>query len=406
MAFDLFDYAKRVAVRRVVYVLVALVLAGAGIGRANAQAYPTCGNSPVSCTRSEAEQAINAAKTSQCTAIYGNDPGFVRGNVANVVDQSDQTPPYLQASFTCTYLWPGNPEATIPGGSRAFYYGPKDCSTAPPIQEQRSFKNVALAGTMCDQECEYKASGCAAVVVDGFQYTTCSGWTASGQTCGIDSEEESPPPDGDGDGSSDGNDPAPHNPGQGGGGEEGKPGEDGGGKGEGSAPDGGQGNGPGEGSGNGNTAGGGGNCSSPPSVTGDAALAMVAYQGWRTACAVEKGNAEAKERAGSGTGTGTGGGSGGGDTGGVGFERGEEPDDDAEDPTEVPSHTFDVESMLDFSGFTGGGTCPDFGSVTLGPFGTHSLGGDYFCEWLPIFRALIILSAVATAIKILLGYNA
>ena len=46
-----------------------------------------------------------------------------------------------------------------------------------------------------------------------------------------------------------------------------------------------------KGDGKGNSASGGGDCKTPPVVTGDAALAMVATQAWSTRCAVEAGNA-------------------------------------------------------------------------------------------------------------------
>lgn len=50
--------------------------------------------------------------------------------------------------------------------------------------------------------------------------------------------------------------------------------------------------------GNGTTATGGGDCNTPPIVTGDAAAGAIAFQAWKTRCAVEKGGS-------SGLGTGT-----------------------------------------------------------------------------------------------------
>ena len=307
MASNLLDYAKRVAVRRVVYVLVALVLGFIGIGRAEAQGAPACGNNPITCTRSQAESALaNQTETLKvCFAVYGNDP-LITGTTITIGPNPPE-PADQNGGMSISAYYKGNYNggtANLPCGWRAFYYKEKDCSAEPDILERRSFKNMTMP-KMCEDGCEYDAAGCSAVVVDGFEFTTCTSWTANGATCGATTPSENAPSDGDGDGSSDGNDPAPNNPGEGGGGKEGQPGKDGSqGEGsEGSGPGGKQGNGPGEGSGNGNTAGGGGDCGSPPSVQGDAALAMVAYQGWRTACAVEAGNKAASDRAGTGSGT-------------------------------------------------------------------------------------------------------
>lgn len=130
------------------------------------------------------------------------------------------------------------------------------------------------------------------VTIDGLFWIEVIGWTPNGQSCSVGPESPSPgtpPPDSDGDGTSDANDPSPNNPGEGGGG-----GEDGEQQGQdGSKACGGSGqpecaeDGSNEGSGKGNTSGGGGNCQTPPSSTGDAILAQIAYQTWATRCAVE-----------------------------------------------------------------------------------------------------------------------
>ena len=393
MASNLLEYAKRAAVRRVVYVLVALALGFVGIGRAEAQTY-TCTPNPSPCDRelAHAECLVRAdAGTPH--------PSWERECRAGVAPAKYYDAYYRQTGQSWTMI--GNPNRfrwtdECPAGqqwSEATKSCSKDCSAEADLGPGAY---VASQPEICQDECGYEGSGsCVGGSSDGQDMWTCNAWSPTGETCAT-GDTPAPGQDTDGDGSSDGNDAAPNNPGQGGGGENGPPGEDGGGQGEGSGPGGGQGNGSGEGSGNGNTAGGGGDCGTPPSVTGDAALAMIAYQTWATRCAVEQGNAEGNGEEEPGD-----------DDlpGDAPFNEGEEAEDESEDPAEVPAHTFDIPSMLDMSGFMGGGSCPEFGSITMGPFGTHDLGGDWFCEWLPVFRAFIIMMAGLSAIKILLGWN-
>lgn len=146
-------------------------------------------------------------------------------------------------------------------------------------------------------------------VIDGRMWARTDGWMPRGQTCEVGSLPGlgTPPTDRDGDGTSDANDPSPNNPGSGGAGDEDGQGQDE----DGSSSCGGPGqpecaeDGSNAGSGKGNTSGGGGNCQSPPSSTGDAILAQIAYQAWATRCAVE-----AQGQGGGGTGPGTGDGDG------------------------------------------------------------------------------------------------
>lgn len=281
---------------------------------------------------------------------------------------------------------------------------PKDCTTEQPLGEQ-TFAFSADSSSpyeVCFQQCTFRAGPGIASIVDGVLYMTSEDWTATGAQCSADEGPVNVPADSDGDGSSDANDPAPNNPGQGGGGKDGKPTEDGGGLGDG--------NGSGEGSGNGNTSGGGGDCSSPPSSSGDAILAQIAYQTWATRCAIEgakdgNGNLRTTDTgSSSGSGSGNGSGQGDGDHDQGSLNQGSQAEDDhGEEETGLHSLSPDFLGMLDQSGFIGGGTCPDFGSVTLGPFGTYSLGGQWFCDMLAYLRIAIIFFACFEAVRILLG---
>lgn len=300
---------KQSFARRIAYVVAALVMAAllqlCGMRNAHAQAFPACGNNPVTCTKAQAADAVNntANKNAQCVSIYGNDPGFVRANVVSSTDKADQNPPYYLAIYTCTYLWPGNPETTISGHNRPYYYKVKDCATEPELAEDAwiaypsSISNAAAP--ICVDGCGFKAPEGSIPIctkVDGQDYCRVGGFKTVGSehTCAVDGSSNisltSPPADKDGDGISDGNDQSPNHPGQGNNGPN-APQQDDGGKPNpdkpGTGPDGKQGNGPGEGSGNGNKSGGGGNCSSPPVSTGDAIGAQIAYQAWATRCAVE-----------------------------------------------------------------------------------------------------------------------
>lgn len=393
MASNFLRLLQSALARRVAYLVVAAVLAWAGFAReAHAQ-------TPETRTRAEAwalcKQTIDAWNSTHPSPPWS--PAYCY----------DQPNPYFPGTGVVS-----SAQRDV-GGLGDWTYGKtcedgatwndttKTCDTpceSRPELGGDSYSNVSADTTICSGSCTFKGSGsCVGVFIDGTEWMGCTSWKPTGATCTA-GDSPSAPSDSDGDGSSDGNDGSPNNPGQGGSGQGGAPGQDGSGNpsgGSGSGPGGGQGNGPGEGSGNGNTSGGGGNCSTPPASTGDAILAQIAFQTWATRCAVEK---QGKKGEGD---------DGDKDNSEVPFNEGEEAEDDGEDPGEVPSHSFDLPSMIDMTGFLGGGgSCPDFGSITMGPFGTHSLGGQWFCDWLPVFRALIILMATGTAIKILLGYNA
>lgn len=405
MAFDFSTEVKRAVVRRLVYVLIAAALAWFGMGEARAQTgeMGTCNvpTAQTTCTRPEAYAQCAAVGPTRITTYLIEWRCRVSGT-RYFLDMRHRTSGWQSGS--APFVWAFLHDCPV---DQPWNDATKTCD-APPCQNKPPLAggwvpgdwqtDTSMPTSVCVDGCAYDQPFGSRLVkfVDGQYWTSTAGFTSAERTCSVgDGSPTSPPPaDADGDGHSDGNDNAPNNPGEGNG--QGQDGSQGDGT-TGSGPDGGQGNGPGEGSGNGNTAGGGGSCDVAPSGTGDALLAMIAYQTWATRCAVERGNGE-------------GNGDGGNDpkdNSAVNFNDGEEAEDSDADPGILPSHSFDIPAMLDMSGFLGGGgSCPDFGSITLGPFGTHSLGGQYFCDWLPVFRALIILMATGTAIKILLGYNA
>ena len=254
------------------------------------------------------------------------------------------------------------------------------------------------ATQVCQNGCAYNDPGTSSltfVVVDGVAHCSVAGWRPAGQSCtasGSTGTVGSPPTDSDGDGTSDGYDSSPNNPGSGGGG--GADGE--------SQPEDGQCGGPnqpecgtpGSGSGNGNTSGGGGNCSTPPSSTGDPILAQIAYQTWATRCAIE------------GRGT-AGGGDGGTGDGQPDWTKGNAPPvpEDRTDYIEG-SKRFGIglsPDLLDRENIFGSGSCPQF-SVTVLSATVSTADFPAWCSVIaPAMRGLILLMGAFTALGILLG---
>jgi hypothetical protein len=189
--------------------------------------------------------------------------------------------------------------------------------------------------------------------------------------------------------------------------------------GDGSGPGAGGSNGNGEkGEGNGNTASGGGTCTSPPATGGDPILGMIAMQTWSTRCAAEKAN----------------GGKVTGDVGncdapfsvegdtvqanqlraqraqlcagrpGEGQGSGGDPHAGAED-VDGPgkwSWKFDAD-LIDTSGF-GGGSCPTFGTLDFGKFGSVSLDSTtWWCQLVAAMRAVMLLMGAFISFRIVFG---
>lgn len=253
------------------------------------------------------------------------------------------------------------------------------------------------ATQVCSGGCAFNDPGTSSlsfVVVDGVAHCSVAGWRAAGQSCTASDgtgSVGSPPTDTDGDGTSDGFDSSPNNPGSGGGG-----GADGA-----QQPEDGQCGGPGQpecgtpgsGSGNGNTSGGGGNCETPPSSSGDAILAQIAYQTWATRCAI----------AGLGTS-----GNGNDDRGQPDWTKGNAPPVDQDNTDYVAETTrFGISlspDMLDRQNLFGSGSCPvwTFPVYGGGTWSTASLPA--WCDLIaPAMRGLVLIMGAFTALGILMG---
>lgn len=279
------------------------------------------------------------------------------------------------------------------------------CDEKPPLSNVTGAPGVG-GDTVCDNECKFQCDGASIeAVIDGDRRTHCAlpTWSPTGEQCSNTGPGGIPPSqpastDSDGDGTSDDNDTSPNNPGQGGGGGEngeGQP-EDGSGNcgGDGQPACG----SPGTGSGNGNTSGGGKDCSTPPSSTGDAILAQIAYQTWATRCAITgPGNA--------GPGTGAGQGEG----------NGEQPDWTKGDGPAVPTDDTDYVAetrqwgigistdLLDQENIFGSSSCPALPTFSIFGIEINSAGWSFWCQLVAVMRGIIMLVGAFTAIQILLG---
>ena len=147
----------------------------------------------------------------------------------------------------------------------------------------------------------------------------------------------------------------------------------------------GSGDGSGEGDGNGKDYGsvtGGGSCDAGFACTGgDPVLCSIAQQQFNARCESESrfgGNASDFP----------------GNSGG-----------DGDDPTQEDvhkSHTFGL-GMLDNSGFLGGGSCPDFGSVQVMGVSVDLDADGRFCQIVGVARACLLLFGAFIAISIVVG---
>lgn len=280
------------------------------------------------------------------------------------------------------------------------------CASRSPLGPG-AWSGVNADMQMCQDGCTFEGGigggvgVCLPVTIDGTVYQHCTSWGPTGSQCSAGVGNGSlAPPDSDGDGTSDGNDGSPNNPGSGGGG-----GQDGEGQPEdGSSSCGGpdqpacEADGSNSGSGKGNTSGGGGTCQQPPSSTGDAILAQIAYQTWATRCAIAANNG------------GTGGtpGNGQGDGGQPEWTEGNGPpvpeDTSAQDVAD--SHQWGIgisADLLDTENIFGNASCPALPAFSFFGVEIDTASFSWWCTLVSIMRAAILIMSAFTAIQILLG---
>lgn len=410
--------AKSAAVRYVVYAALALAFGYFGVGRASAHTPSQCQeqSGAGACSKAEADGAARAYSSAQqhCDAYLQAKyhTGFAdltytvdSVNEVNAGNSSPGVPHYFNATYSAH--WPNGASESC--GIDNFYFLDKVCAVNdPPLSgggwvEGDWAHDTSMPGSVCSDGCMYDQPSTPATIscVDGQCWTKTDGFTAAGLTCtpGTPEEGDAPPVDTDKDGHSDGNDPKPNNPGT-----NGSTDEDGDGA---------------------TSAGGGASCSSPPSVTGDAGAAMIAYQTWATRCAIENakdGNGNLKTTQGDGSGSGTGGGGGTGMECGMGTvnqaicatkgyaqklsdfvdgltdhsgdldtDQGEE-----QDPQDVWQDA-PTQADLDSNGFGWGSSCP-----APPEYMGHSLDvGGNLCMLAGIIGAFVLLGAYAQAAYII-----
>ena len=289
---------------------------------------------------------------------------------------------YRYASASCPADAPWNPQTGTCGT-------PNECGSKPNVENTAYTNYNASTNSVCLDGCTMKDAGLGfGRTIDGKEAFFSSLWEASGDQCTAGPGGGAEPLiDTDGDGTSDGNDSSPNNPGSGSNGPDGlgqPQDKDCGGEGQ---PECGE---KGSGSGNGNSSGGGGNCKTPPSSTGDAILAQIAYQAWATRCAVE------------GLAKGDGNGDGQPD-----WTKGNGPavEQDGTDYV-AESSRFGIglnPNILDQENIFGGGSCPAFSITVL----SATVSTNDFPAWCsliaPAMRGLILLMGAFTALGILLG---
>lgn len=186
-----------------------------------------------------------------------------------------------------------------------------------------------------------------------------------------------------------------------------------------------KGDGSGKENGDGKGASGGGDCKSPPIVTGDAVLGMVATQAWATRCAVEAGNAaKVSGDVGDCSQTFTVEGDNanalqlramraqicGNDSNGNkrpdwtetnGTEKPGEEEGEGEKPG-LLAKLINTDS-LDASGFFGGGgSCPHLGTVDLKFTQVDLSGADWWCPFVTMCRAILLLMGAYISIRLLM----
>lgn len=186
-----------------------------------------------------------------------------------------------------------------------------------------------------------------------------------------------------------------------------------------------KGDGSGKDKGDGDGASGGGNCETPPIVSGDAAMNMVATQAWATRCAVEAGNAAkvTGDVANCATPFSVEGTNANavklramraqlckGDANGDGRPDWTETDgteagdgDEGNDTTPGTRSLSFGTDLLDTGGFLGAGGCPSLGTVDLVFTQVNFDSNPYFCTLVQLMRAVLLMIGAFIALRILMG---
>jgi hypothetical protein len=403
-------FANAIA-RRVAYVVVAIALAWLGFGgEARAQDYSRCYNPndpqqtpgfsstqwPMCPDRGAAyAEAIKASNAMRVAGQGGvgtariNAFGNYGGGRACAYARQEYNPSV--GNYDAYRCWPAAnecPEGLEWDPVSQTCGGP--CEGLEPIPSGDAHGPGSTSG-ICSDGCSYSCSFALELTIDGQLRSVCgSAWTPTGAQCAAGDPAPIPPvTDTDGDGTSDPNDNSPNNPGESGDGSNQDESRACGGEGQPECAE----DGSNAGSGNGNTSGGGGNCQTPPSSTGDAILAQIAFQTWATRCAIE-GNAN------EGTGTKPGEGKQPEWTKGEGPAA---PTDDTDYVTDQTKWELPVSTdLLDQENIFGNASCPNF-TIRVWTATVSTAEWGHWCTLANIMRVMITVFGAFTAIQILLG---
>lgn len=370
--------------------LVGLVLMSIGTARAQ---LGSCGgstsNTTCSISQAQADCQAYAQSAPASRAAYCEGPEYTP---QTQISMGRFRARLFNPQQTFSWYFNGGCPADAPWNPETGTCGvPNTCPDQPNLGASAWSGYDPSNASICKDSCSYSDIGglSVGIVIDGVEYTYAADWESTGAQCSVASGAVAPPSDADGDGTSDGFDGSPNNPGAGGGGGPdglGQPEDkDCGGPGQPACGE------NGSGSGNGNSSGGGGNCKTPPSSSGDAILAQIAYQAWATRCAVEglgKGDGEV-------------------DSDQPDWTKGNGPavEQDGTDYV-AESSRFGIglnPNILDRENIFGGGSCPAFSVTVL----SATVSTNDFPAWCsliaPAMRGLIVLMGAFTALGILLG---
>lgn len=269
-------------VRRVAFVLVALVFAWLGIGKASAHVGGGHESKQVAYEHCEAYLATK-------TPVYGHRCADApAGTLAVDYQTSNQAQTswgmssrfYYSVECPVNFIWNATTKTCDPA----------NCAAKPALSGGYivvSGPSASWPVSACKSQCMYYIPDGATTetywTIDGVTYLSVAGWTPSGATCSTDTEQTTPPPDSDDDGVSDANDDFPTNPNE-------TNDNDGDGTGDNADVDDDDAtNDDDDGTGNetDNAASGGGDCVAAPQCTGDGIQCNQLYQQWKMRCNLE-----------------------------------------------------------------------------------------------------------------------